>query len=38
MWWGWGWGNADTPKFEAMVKESERAYAAGEWEEGGWNA
>jgi len=29
---------ADTPKFEAMVKESERAYAAGEWEEGGWNA
>lgn len=28
---------ANTPKFEAMVEESERAYTAGEWEEGGWN-
>jgi len=28
---------ADTPAFARMAAESERAYAAGEWDEGGWD-
>lgn len=28
---------AESPKLEAMVRESQRAYRAGEWEAGGWN-
>jgi hypothetical protein len=28
--------SAETPAFRIMVEESQRAYAGGEWEEGGW--
>lgn len=34
----WSVGDyADTSAFQKMVEESQRAYAAGEWEEGGWH-